>query len=229
MRQAIKSATMRARIIDATIRCLVKYGYAKTTTLNVAAEAKVSRGAMMHHFNNAAALIYATAEELHQRRLKAHVRRAKEIDHKQTSKIVHQSWNQFASPIFVAFLELAMAARTNEDLAAILSPLQREYSQRWYTKALELYPEWDHASEEFDLAFSLAQVTMQGMALALATESLDQRMVEPLLKNLDQQIKALRAVEAHRVDAPPARSARKPKPTAATGSRARRSAATVEK
>jgi hypothetical protein len=150
-------------------------------------------------------------------------------DHKQTSKIVHQSWNQFASPIFVAFLELAMAARTNEDLAAILSPLQREYSQRWYTKALELYPEWDHASEEFDLAFSLAQVTMQGMALALATESLDQRMVEPLLKNLDQQIKALRAAGAHRVDAPPARSARKPKPSAATGSRARRSAATVEK
>jgi AcrR family transcriptional regulator len=193
MRQAVKSATMRARIIDATIRCLVKYGYSRTTTLKVVEEAKVSRGAMMHHFENAAALIYATAKELHQRRLKSHVRRAREIDHKQTSKIVHQSWAQFTSNNYLAFLELAMAARTNEDLAAILLPLQHEYSQRWYKQALELYPEWDDASPEFDLAFFLAQVTLQGMALALATESLQQKMVEPLLDNLDRQIRKLRA------------------------------------
>jgi AcrR family transcriptional regulator len=204
MRQAIKSAAMRARIIDATIRCLIKYGYARTTTLKVAEEADVSRGAMMHHFENAAALMYATAEDLHRRRLKSHVRRAREVDHQQTSKLVHQSWEQFTSPGFVAFLELAMAARTNEDLAAILLPLQREYSERWYRQALQLYPEWDHASEEFDLAFSLTQVTLQGMALALATESLHARMVEPLLRNLDQQIRDLRASGAARRRNPPA-------------------------
>jgi len=203
-KQAIKSATTRARIIDATIRCLVKYGYARTTTLKVAEEADVSRGAMMHHFENAAALMYATAEELHQRRLKAHVRRAKELDHQQTSKIVHQSWDEFASPNFTAFLELAMAARTDENLASILLPLQREYSERWYRQALELYPEWAEASDEFDLAFSLSQITLQGMALALVTESIGQKMIEPVLKNLERQILALRGAATERYANPPA-------------------------
>jgi len=200
-RQAIKSATTRARIIDATIRCLVKFGYAGTTTLKVAEEADVSRGAMMHHFANAAALIYATAEELHQRRLKAHVRRAKEFDHQQTSKIVHQSWDQFTSPNFIAFLELGMAARTDEELAAILLPMQREYSEKWYRQALKLYPEWAGASEEYDLAFSLSQVTLQGMALALITETVGEKMIEPVLKNLENQIKTLRATAAEGSDA----------------------------
>ncbi|PAL21479.1 TetR/AcrR family transcriptional regulator [Sphingopyxis sp. GW247-27LB] len=203
-RQAIKSATTRARIIDATVRCLVKYGYARTTTLKVAEEADVSRGAMMHHFENAAALIYATAEELHQRRLKSHVRRAKEFDHQQTSKIVHQSWDQFTSPNFTAFLELAMAARTDQNLASILLPLQREYSERWYRQAIELYPEWEDATEEFDLAFSLSQITLQGMALALVTESMSQKMIEPVLRNLEKQILNLRATSAARRADPPA-------------------------
>lgn len=197
-RQAIKSATMRARIIDATIRCLVKFGYARTTTLKVAEEADVSRGAMMHHFDSAAALIYATADELHQRRLKAHIRRAREFDHQQTSKLVHQSWEQFQSPNFIAFLELSMAARTDESLAAILTPLQREYSQRWYRQALELYPEWGEASDEFDLAFSLSQTTLHGLAVALLTESVGPEMIEPVLSNLEQQIKALRATAKQR-------------------------------
>ena len=199
-RQAIKSATTRARIVDATIRCLVKFGYARTTTLKVAEEADVSRGAMMHHFENAAALIYATAEELHQRRLKAHVRRAKEFDHQQTAKIIHQSWDQFTSPNFIAFLELGMAARTDEKLAAILLPMQREYSERWYRQALKLYPEWAGASEEYDLAFSLSQVTLQGMALALITETVGEKMIEPVLKNLERQITTLRATAAERND-----------------------------
>lgn len=197
-RQAIKSATTRARIIDATIRCLVRFGYARTTTLKVAEEADVSRGAMMHHFESAAALIHATAEELHQRRLRAHIRRAKEFDHQQTSKIVHQSWDQFTSPNFTAFLELAMAARTDPDLASILLPLQRDYFDRWYRQALELYPEWAGASEEFDLAFSLSQITMQGMALALITETVGQKMIEPVLKNLEHQIMTLRSTAKSR-------------------------------
>jgi AcrR family transcriptional regulator len=48
--QALKSAQTRARLIEATIRCIVKLGYAGTTTPQVAAEAGLSRGAMLHHF-----------------------------------------------------------------------------------------------------------------------------------------------------------------------------------
>ena len=57
--QAAKAAQTRARLIDATVRCLVKHGYANTTTPKVAEEAGLSRGAMMHHFENGTALIKA--------------------------------------------------------------------------------------------------------------------------------------------------------------------------
>ncbi|HEX2794729.1 MAG TPA: TetR/AcrR family transcriptional regulator, partial [Croceicoccus sp.] len=53
--QAAKAAQTRKRLIDATVRCLVKYGYAKTTTPRVATEAGLSRGAMMHHYENGSA------------------------------------------------------------------------------------------------------------------------------------------------------------------------------
>ena len=45
--QATKAAQTRARLIDATVRCLVKHGYANTTTPRIAAEAGLSRGAMV--------------------------------------------------------------------------------------------------------------------------------------------------------------------------------------
>ena len=62
--QAAKAAQTRARLIDATVRCLVKHGYANTTTPKVAEEAGLSRGAMVHHFENGSALIKAAITEL---------------------------------------------------------------------------------------------------------------------------------------------------------------------
>src|SRR3546814_335578 len=79
--QALKSAQTRARLIDATIRCIVKYGYSNTTTPRVAAEAGLSRGAMLHHFENGGALIKATIVELHEKRLRAFRRAAETNDH----------------------------------------------------------------------------------------------------------------------------------------------------
>ena len=74
--QSLKSAQTRARVIEATIRCIVKVGYANTTTPQVAAEAGLSRGAMLHHFENGAAVIKAAIVELHEKRLRAFRRAA---------------------------------------------------------------------------------------------------------------------------------------------------------
>ena len=62
--QAERSEQMRRRLIDATITCLAKDGYVKTTIRRIAGRAKVSHGATGHHFPNKAALIAAAAEEL---------------------------------------------------------------------------------------------------------------------------------------------------------------------
>ena len=189
--QASKSAATRARLIDATIRCLIKYGHSRTTTPRVAEEAGMSRGAMLHHFENGSALMYAAVAELHEKRLRAFRQSAGSTTH-EVHTLVRAYWKQVSSPTFTAFHELALAARTDRDLAHILVPVQDEFRERWYQQAIDLFPEWQGDRARFDLALALAQNVLEGMAINRLTHGLDERMVEPILNDLERQIEALK-------------------------------------
>jgi len=188
--QAAKAAQTRARLIDATVRCLVKHGYANTTTPKVAEEAGLSRGAMMHHFENGTALIKAAIAELHDKRLRAFRRAADKPDHEVTD-LVETYWRQLQKPAFIAFHELAVAARTDADLATILKPLQDEFREKFNAQAEQLFPEWAAAPANFDLAMTLSQTILEGMAISLQTGAMDAAKVEPMLRHLEGQIGAL--------------------------------------
>jgi len=193
-RQELKSAATRERLVEATIRCLVKYGYAKTVTPLVAAEAGLSRGAMLHHFANGDALIRATIVELHARRLNA-FRRASQAHAGDVRGMVRDFWQQLQKPGFIAFQELAMAARTDAALAAILLPMQAEFSARFQSLAGELYPEWIRRPERLRLAMALSQVLMEGMRIASLTGAVEESLIEPLLDFLEASVTALRPDE----------------------------------
>src|ERR1700683_3235916 len=72
--QAQRTAAMRPRLLDATIECLVTYGYAGTTTPRVAELAGVTRGAQIHHFKSKEDLVVAAVEHLAQQRAQAAIR-----------------------------------------------------------------------------------------------------------------------------------------------------------
>src|SRR3546814_7410986 len=74
---------------------------------------------MLHHFENGMALIKAAIIELHEKRLRA-FRRAAETDQHDPATLVRTYWRQLQKPAFIAFHELALAARTHADLARIL-------------------------------------------------------------------------------------------------------------
>ncbi|MEO0030859.1 MAG: hypothetical protein RIS94_617 [Pseudomonadota bacterium] len=188
--QAAKAAQTRARLIEATVRCLVKYGYANTTTPKVAEEAGLSRGAMMHHFENGTALIKAAIAELHDKRLRAFRRAADRPEHEVTD-LVETYWRQLQKPAFIAFHELAVAARTDDELAQILKPLQDEFRQKFNAQAEQLFPEWGDSPVNFSLAMTLSQTILEGMAISLQTGGLDPARVEPMLRHLEGQISAL--------------------------------------
>ncbi|WP_298287809.1 TetR/AcrR family transcriptional regulator [Novosphingobium sp.] len=190
-RQVRKSAATQARLIEATISCLVKYGYAKTVTPLVAAEAGLSRGAMLHHFANGDALIRATIVELHERRLNA-FRRAASTHTGDVRAMVRGYWQQLQKPGFIAFQELAMAARTDEGLAAILLPLQAEFAERFQALAGQLYPDWVSEPERLRLAMALSQTLMEGMRIAHLTGAADDSLIDPLLDFLETSVRALR-------------------------------------
>ena len=69
MRAAQKrSVATRAALLDAAIECLVKRGYAATTTIETARRAGVSRGAELHHFPSKAELLTTAVDHLFDRR-----------------------------------------------------------------------------------------------------------------------------------------------------------------
>ena len=55
---------MRARLLEATVDCLVERGFAGTSTTLVSERAGVSRGAQLHHFPTKNALVVAAVEHL---------------------------------------------------------------------------------------------------------------------------------------------------------------------
>src|SRR4051794_21328718 len=57
--QEERSRAMRARLMDATIECLVERGFGGTSTTLISERAGVSRGAQLHHFPTKNALVVA--------------------------------------------------------------------------------------------------------------------------------------------------------------------------
>lgn len=121
--QAERSDAMRTRLIEATLDCLYTDGYAATTVGKIVERARVSRGAPVHHFPSKAALIEAAAETLIRRvyvQLGQAIGRVEESDNR-LEEIVLASWRSvFGARENAVLLELMVASRHDEELAAMM-------------------------------------------------------------------------------------------------------------
>ena len=191
--QAQKSAATREQIINAAIHCIVELGYCRTTTMKIAEEAGLSRGATLHHFPSKMDIIRAAVDHLHEKRLQAFRRSISEMPKKAdiVRLAVQAYWAHVNHPIYVAFFELSVAARTDPELAQILRPAQLAFDQEWYVTARDLFPEWQSDPEAFDLALNLTQQLMEGMAISFLTHARgdDKRQ---LLHYLEQKLRELK-------------------------------------
>jgi AcrR family transcriptional regulator len=191
--QAQKSAATRKRIVEAAIRCFVELGYAGTTTIAIAARAGLSRGAMLHHFPSKIDVVRAAVDYLHGKRLKA-FRRALERGAPADGDRVRQALEAYVGhvrhPLFVAFFELAVAARTDRELAAILAPAHAAFEREWYRTAHEVFPDWRERGLQFELALDLSRTMIEGMALGLLMHR-DPERDRRLLGDLEGRLRAL--------------------------------------
>lgn len=117
--QAERSAAMRTRLLEATVECLVSYGYAGTTTARVAEVAGVTRGAQIHHFRSKEDLVVAAIEHLAQQRARTAIGGLRRVDigADPVPTVLDFLWEAHQGPMFIATLELWMAARTDAVLA----------------------------------------------------------------------------------------------------------------
>ncbi|MFE3446343.1 TetR/AcrR family transcriptional regulator [Nocardia sp. NPDC059180] len=124
--QEQRSSEMRVRLLDATIDCLVEYGYAGTTTPRVAERAGVTRGAQVHHFGSKNDLVVAAISHLAQRRAETAMRdmgRVEEVDDP-VDAALEFLWELHQGPLFIATVELWVAGRTDSVLAAAMEKVE---------------------------------------------------------------------------------------------------------
>lgn len=109
---------MRQRLLDATIECVIEYGYAGTTTGKVAERAGVTRGAQVHHFGTKAELVTAAIRHLAAKRTQVALAQLDRI--RLTDDLIGAGldllWDLHREQVFVATVELWVAARADPEL-----------------------------------------------------------------------------------------------------------------
>ena len=165
--QAERSAAMRTRLLDATVECLVTYGYAGTTTQRVAEVAGVTRGAQVHHFRSKEDLVVAAIEHLAEQRAQAAVRDLGRVTASPdpVSMVLDYLWESHQGPVFVATLELWVAARTDEVLAAQIERVEPIVTGALVGALAQLVPDRAAQKELRDLAYT-AMDALRGILLS---------------------------------------------------------------
>jgi AcrR family transcriptional regulator len=172
--QQRKSAQMRERLVSAAIDCLVAGGYPGLTTAAVASACGVSRGAMHHHFPTRLELVSAVVDHVVYHRMRTfladYFAAAGEPGTPPIELAVEAHWRSVQTRDYAAWVELALAARTDGDLAAIFEPAARRYDAVWTSEMIEAFPQWDEGSGRDDwdnlkLAHDFTSAIHMGMLL----------------------------------------------------------------
>lgn len=126
-----RSATTRAKVIEAAIQCLYELGYEGTTVILVAKRAGVSRGAAQHQFPSKVDLMMAVTA--HVVELQTQIRKDiwENIPNKKgrVSHVVEASWDIQSQPENVALFEIMMATRNDEELNQRFIPFSKQMAE----------------------------------------------------------------------------------------------------
>lgn len=169
--QAERTASMRARLIDAAVDCLNRLGYSATTLSTIAEAAGVSRGGMLHQFPSKVDLMLAVV---------AYASGADERSHQPPVLNDHDdklayfmsrteaTWTVLIQEPAMAKLEIMMAARSDKVLAAKLpdmfNSIEKNRRQQMWARAQEIGIE---DREAIDAMVGLHMAAMRGLAMEL--------------------------------------------------------------
>jgi AcrR family transcriptional regulator len=184
---------MRTRLLDATIECLVAYGYAGTTTPRVAERAGVTRGAQIHHFRSKEDLVVAAIEHLAQQRVQAAMR---EFGRMKTSSepvmtVLDFLWEAHQGPMFVASVELWVAARTDPVLAGHVERVEPLVNSTLVSAIAQLVPDNAMRKELRNFVYT-AMDALRGILLA----SFVDRDADRARRRWDRACEQLRSIVA---------------------------------
>lgn len=161
-----KSAQTRTVILEAAIDCLSESGYANLTTQLVVKVARISRGAMLHHYATKLDLVASLIDYVYYKRMEWFLGRIAALTEKQRVKefvgldVLREA---LSTRYYRAYLELSVAARTDRELKAIFLPKARRFDRIWIAENLKVFPEWRDTGKTYHLARHLVAALMDGI------------------------------------------------------------------
>ena len=143
----------------------IEAGFSKTTLQRISDQTGLSRGAIIYHFPSMKDITIGAIEHLQTLRLTIYNETLDAIpdDADFVDMAVESYWLQVTDPLFTAYIELAIAARTDPELAEMLRPAQEEYEQEWHRIAQAHTPALNGADNRFDIASDLAESLLTGL------------------------------------------------------------------
>ncbi len=161
-----RETTQRA-LLQATIDCLIEYGYAGTTTRIVADRAQVSRGAQTHHYATKHDLVVAAIEFLFDDQAQHFSEAFEKVpsDERTLGRALEELWAIVSGPQYAAVLEVVVAGRTDDQLRVVVHGVALGLQQTIADLLIRFFPEVaDEASAS--LIIDLALALVQGAAVS---------------------------------------------------------------
>lgn len=145
--QQQKSVRTRVRLVEAAIDCLVEGGYPGLTTQAVAERTGSSRGAMHHHFPTRMDMVAAVIDHVFYARMRLYLGDyLKDLSGLENADVVAIAtaahWRSVQTREYAAYLELAVASRTNAELDQMFTPVARRYDEVWLSEMTGTFPFW---------------------------------------------------------------------------------------
>jgi AcrR family transcriptional regulator len=139
--QQERSRVTQRRLLEATVECLYEFGWSGATTTVIAERAGVSRGAQLHHYPTRAALVLAAVQHLAERRAEEIRSEAAALTgdrEERLDRVVELLAAAFTGPLFVAALEVWVAARTDAELRDALVPLEARVGREMHRLTVDV-------------------------------------------------------------------------------------------
>lgn len=165
--QAERRAATRRALIQATIDCLIERGYHGTSTGEVLKRIGISRGALTHHYASKADLMLATMDQLYAD-FSAEIRQAAAdlpAGQERVRPAIELLWERFTGPLFLAAMELWVAARTEPELRAALLPHEQRLGVQLRGLTAEVFGRPATVHPHAETVYRLLLTSMRGQAM----------------------------------------------------------------
>jgi AcrR family transcriptional regulator len=166
-RQADRTEATRAALIRAAIDVICERGYAATTATAIAARAKVTRGALQHHFGSLQELYLDVVTFISRElvgEIEAEIAIHDTLD-QQVSAVAARYWHVYSGDDYVALLEIWIGSRHDAALRSRIDRLMRAITEKRNEYWTMMLAAMDLSRAELDILRATLLSTVRGAAI----------------------------------------------------------------